>query len=251
MPNDDTRRGATPNDAPARPNAPGAVQPARTVAAEAEGEPRSAVVEPPKPTGGEETVFDSLPEDVDLLTVQETVVLLSERGLPRNIRTVQKYCHRRSLKCYRTPTENGVRYMIERPSVVRMIDASVHQAPTGIDVQEARPDHPAVFNDRGPERPLERPIGREAPQATGDREVTLLERENAFLRDQIEQKDVQLQNTHENTAGLRDVVLKLQKAYERFAVAGSPELKAGYESMARLPPLGQKTSRANRPDMVN
>jgi hypothetical protein len=74
------------------------------------------------------------PEDVDLVTVDEAVTLFRERGLPRHIRTIQKYCARasgRALVCYQTPTENGIRYLIEKASIDRFIADAVNQAPTG------------------------------------------------------------------------------------------------------------------------
>lgn len=174
----------------------------------------AATADVPTGSSGEVETFDDLPDDVDLLTVQEAVALLTERGLPRNIRTVQKYCHRRALKCYRTPTENGVRYLIDRTSIDRMIDASVQQAPTGIETAE--PQQAQGTPRMAPERPQERQYGPEASPMVDDRVTAILERENAFLRDQVAVKDRQLEAANARLSeanvlnqNLQDTVLQL------------------------------------------
>ena len=106
-----------------------------------ETSPESSPKERPRPTATEHgtserqtTASHELPQDVELVTVEEAVTLFRERGLPRHIRTIQKYCARASgrvLICYQTPTENGVRYLIDKASIDRFIADAVHQAPTG------------------------------------------------------------------------------------------------------------------------
>ncbi len=74
------------------------------------------------------------PESADLVTVEEAVEIFRERGLPRHMRTIQKYCSRKTgrvLESYQVPTENGIRYMIERSSIDRFIGDAAMQAPTG------------------------------------------------------------------------------------------------------------------------
>lgn len=103
--------------------------------------PESRPNEQPRPAAVEHvnserqtTANHELPEDVELVTVEEAVALFREAGLPRHIRTIQKYCARasgRALVCHQTPTENGVRYLIEKASIDRFIADAVSQAPTG------------------------------------------------------------------------------------------------------------------------
>jgi len=74
------------------------------------------------------------PDHADLVTVEEAVSIFNERGLPRHMRTIQKYCSKKSgraLVCYQVPTENGIRYMIERTSIDRFIGDAAQQVPTG------------------------------------------------------------------------------------------------------------------------
>ncbi len=82
----------------------------------------------------ETPAVESPPESADLVTVEEAVQIFRERGLPRHMRTIQKYCSRKTgrvLESYQVPTENGIRYMIERSSIDRFIGDAAMQAPTG------------------------------------------------------------------------------------------------------------------------
>jgi len=97
--------------------------------------------EEPRPTTAEDKTIEEettpergLPNDTELVTVEEAVILFREAGLPRHIRTIQKYCARvsgRALVCHQTPTENGIRYLIEKASIDRFIKDATHQAPVG------------------------------------------------------------------------------------------------------------------------
>ncbi len=84
--------------------------------------------------GGDDSEHEHLPATADLVTVEEAVTLFKDAGLPRHMRTIQKYCAKkngRALTCYQIPTENGIRYMIERLSIERFIADAAQQAPTG------------------------------------------------------------------------------------------------------------------------
>ncbi len=92
------------------------------------------------------------PEHTDLVTVEEAVEIFQQRGLPRHMRTIQRYCSGqkgKALVSYQVPTENGIRYMIERSSIDRFIDDAAHQAPTGKLEDEPVVDHV----DREPAKP--------------------------------------------------------------------------------------------------
>ena len=96
-----------------------------------ESEPVEVAVEQ-----AEVPAVEAPPETADLVTVEEAVEIFRERGLPRHMRTIQKYCSRKTktgrvLESYQVPTENGIRYMIERSSIDRFIGDAAMQAPTG------------------------------------------------------------------------------------------------------------------------
>ena len=82
----------------------------------------------------EVSTIETPPATADLVTVEEAVEIFRLRGLPRHMRTIQKYCSAKSgraLVSYQVPTENGIRYMIERSSIDRFIGDAAQQAPTG------------------------------------------------------------------------------------------------------------------------
>ena len=82
----------------------------------------------------EVSTIEAPPDTADLVTVEEAVEIFRLRGLPRHMRTIQKYCSAKSgraLVSYQVPTENGIRYMIERSSIDRFIGDAAQQAPTG------------------------------------------------------------------------------------------------------------------------
>jgi len=97
-------------------------------------DPGAARRDAPEHTPEPETdVKPAPPDSADLVSVEEAVHIFRERGLPRHMRTIQKYCAKktgRALTCYQVPTENGIRYMIERASIDRFIGDAAQQAPT-------------------------------------------------------------------------------------------------------------------------
>lgn len=56
------------------------------------------------------------------LSVEEAAALFAAAGIPKSIRTIQRYCRANILDCIRTDTELGDKYLIDRPSVDRRID---------------------------------------------------------------------------------------------------------------------------------
>jgi hypothetical protein len=56
------------------------------------------------------------------LSVEETAALFADAGVPKSIRTIQRYCKSGILESIRTDTEFGDKYLIDRPSADRRID---------------------------------------------------------------------------------------------------------------------------------
>jgi len=126
----------------ARQGTPGRVGPRSTAPAHADSEGTiEQKKEEGKPPASEalakaapKAVPEAPPEHAELVTVEEAVAIFRTRGLPRHIRTIQKYCARkkgRALNCYQVPTENGIRYMIEKGSIDRFIADATEQVPLG------------------------------------------------------------------------------------------------------------------------
>ncbi len=55
------------------------------------------------------------------LSAEETSVIFAEAGVPRSVRTVQRYCKKGHLACITVDTEISEKYLIDRNSVERRI----------------------------------------------------------------------------------------------------------------------------------
>jgi len=122
---------------------PGAAEHTSPVTATIEPEVRTEHVAQEGESRSSPRSRDAIPAHADLVTVEDAVAIFRDAGLPRHLRTIQKYCARtkgRALTCYQVPTENGIRYMIERGSISRFIADAAQQAPTGGLDHEAQPD---------------------------------------------------------------------------------------------------------------
>ena len=151
------------------------------------------------------------------LTLDDVSRLFDEAGLPRNVRTLQRYCAASRLDCIKEETATGLAYFVDPISVERAIKQlaqlhgltdEVRHSPTSEETPHAvaheadpspTPDAPrasAADRDIEPEIIPERQ-GASEPDRTGL--VAVLERENAnlreqgeFFRHQIEVKDTQI-----------------------------------------------------------
>jgi hypothetical protein len=133
------------------------------------------------------------------LSIDEAAVLYERAGLPRTLRTIQRYCAKGHLDSHRVETAYGEKYLITPASVLKHIAyiEEVRQATAGRD--EPRPVA-TTFTDEsfGPQDPRQPPTGRDEPRQTAatdetaSRYVAGLERENEFLRGQISVKDDQI-----------------------------------------------------------
>ena len=151
------------------------------------------------------------------LTLEDVSRLFDEAGLPRNVRTLQRYCAAGRLDCIKEETATGLAYFVDPASVERAIKqlAQLHGLTDEVrhtatseemahtvahDLEPTPvPDAPrpsAADRDNEVEIIPERP-GAPEPDTSGM--VALLERENAglreqgeFFRHQIEVKDTQI-----------------------------------------------------------
>ena len=180
--------------------------------------------------------FANTDEHNYMLTVEEAADLYALAGFPRTHRAIQKYCAVSKLDCRKTETESGEKYLVAPYSIDRHIayiksiksinidangreqspiDASV--PPSEIKVLEAR----TVPNTDEQPRPF-------ASVRQGDeRVITVLERENEFLRAQILVKDLQIKDLADH--GRETNVL--MQSFQRLL---SPLLGSGESD--RIPP---------------
>ena len=129
------------------------------------------------------------------LTVEEAAALYEAAGHARTMRAIQKYCFRGDLTAIREQTTYGERYRITPASVTRHIE-QIEQLSQAHGREQSRTDASVRIEVAEPES--EKNDGasvreQSRPDATNDRYVGQLESENAFLRDQINRKDHQIE----------------------------------------------------------
>ncbi len=144
------------------------------------------------------------------LSLEETALRFTEAGLPRNIRSLQRYCAAGRLDCIKEETVSGLAYFVDPDSVERAITqlAQLHgitdEVRHGTTVHDMshhvvsedqarmiddtpRPSAAARDNDAPENQERQSP-----PQPDVSQYVERLESENVFLRDQIGVKDTQI-----------------------------------------------------------
>ena len=167
------------------------------------------------------------------LTIEEALVRYEHAGHPRTVRSVQRYCAKGHLDCLRQETTFGDKYMITPESVACHIAqiAELASATSRDASRQATAVVPTHTNAEHTATPAATPDDKARHDATGrdlsepkapappvdDRYVKQLERENDFLRDQIQRKDSQIGELSERARetnflikGLQDLVLRLQ-----------------------------------------
>jgi hypothetical protein len=129
------------------------------------------------------------------LTVEEAAARYEAAGHARTMRAIQKYCARGDLDCTKEETTYGERYRITPMSVARHIE-QIEQVSQTSGREQPRPDaNVRVLESEVRTEQKDDPSVREQPRpaAPDDRYVNLLERDNGFLREQIDRKDHQIQ----------------------------------------------------------
>jgi hypothetical protein len=144
------------------------------------------------------------------LSLEETAVRFTEAGLPRNIRSLQRYCAAGRLDCIKEETVSGLAYFVDPDSVERAITQlaqlhgitdEVRHGATVHDVSHhvVSEDQPRMVDDTprpsAANRDNDAPENQERqtpPQPDVSELVALIKEENRFLRDQIGVKDTQI-----------------------------------------------------------
>jgi hypothetical protein len=188
------------------------------------------------------------------LSLEDVSRLFEDAGLPRNGRTLQRYCAAGRLDCIKEMTVTGLAYFVDPVSVERAIKElaqlhtltdQVRHTPTPEKVSDyvaqvseplATPDTPrpsAADRDIEPEKIQER---QSAPEPDMSGVVAVLERENIVLRQQNEflYRQVDVKDTQ--------IAALLERDKEtNYLVRGLQTMLA--------PLLGRGGNRDNRPDI--
>jgi protein-tyrosine-phosphatase len=174
-----------------------------------------------------------------VLTIDDALALYAAAGIPRTPRSIQRYCAKQHLFSRRIETEFGEKYLITLASVEKHIAYIKEVTPAtsrGTSRLVATTVAPENKNDmRRQEVPTtadpSRPVATTPPEDT--RYVAALERENEFLRAQIDVKDKQIaegteraRETNHLVAGLQNLLRPLlTKSDERRGDASEETLR--------------------------
>ena len=152
------------------------------------------------------------------LTIDDAAAIYERAGLPRTLRSIQRYCAKGDLDAHRVETAYGEKFLITAASVKKHIAyiEEVRQATASRD--ETRPVATG-HGEEAPSSPAPRqlPTGRDTPRqdAAADemlsRHVARLEGENEFLRGQITVKDDQIKDLTERARETNHLIAGLQR----------------------------------------
>jgi hypothetical protein len=152
------------------------------------------------------------------LSIDEAAALYHRAGLPRTIRTIQRYCANSHLDCHRVETAYGEKYLITPASVIKHIAyiEEVRQATAS----RGTPRQVATLHDEeirdnasreGPATGRDEPRPDAAESGIMSRYVVRVEEENNFLRGQITVKDEQIKDLTERARETNHLIAGLQR----------------------------------------
>jgi hypothetical protein len=154
-----------------------------------------------------------------LLSVEEAADRYAAAGHPRTIRAIQKYCGRGDLECQKVETTYGERYLITPASIDRHIAMIMERSQTNVRERPGSDASVRRLEIKAANIGEQFAAGREQPrlEATDDRYVKLLERDNEFLREQVATKDDQIRQANILTQGLQRLIAGLTKTPDPVA----------------------------------
>lgn len=158
------------------------------------------------------------PDNEYSLSIEDAAERYEHAGLPRTLRTIQRYCAKGHLDCRRVEIPYGEKYLITPASVAKHIAyiEETRQTMAGRDT----PRPVAAMSDaetRAPEDARQPATGRDERRQTAaeadfvSRYVARLEGENEFLRGQVTVKDGQIKEMTERARETNVLIAGLQK----------------------------------------
>src|SRR3954466_3308253 len=158
------------------------------------------------------------PDNDYSLSIEDAALRYEHAGLPRTLRTIQRYCAKGHLDCRRVEIPYGEKYLITPASVAKHIAYIEETRQTLAGRDEPRPVAP-VSQQETPAQPEARPVPTSLDQPRQSaaeteavsRYVARLEGENTFLREQITVKDVQIKDLTERARETNHLIAGLQK----------------------------------------
>jgi len=180
------------------------------------------------------------PDSEYSLTIDDAALLYERAGLPRTLRSIQRYCAKGHLDARRIETAYGEKFLITPASVKKHIAyiEEVRQATAGRDeprlVATSRSEetpHPDDIGGGATRRDEPRPVA--ANDEMMSRYVARLEGENEFLRGQVNTKDDQIKELTERSRETNHLIAGFQKMFSPLLGIPAPsssERDAGFEN---------------------
>ena len=158
------------------------------------------------------------PDNEYSLSIEDAAERYEYAGLPRTLRTIQRYCAKGHLDCRRVEIPYGEKYLITPASVAKHIAYIEETRQTMAGRDEPRPVAVMSHEQTRGSQEVEQPAtGRDEPRQTAaepdpvTRYVERLEGENEFLRGQITVKDVQIKDLTERARETNHLIAGLQR----------------------------------------
>jgi hypothetical protein len=158
------------------------------------------------------------PDNDYSLSIEDAALRYEHAGLPRTLRTIQRYCAKGHLDSRRVEIPYGEKYLITPASVAKHIAyiEETRQTLAGRDeprhvVAPLQQDTSASTEQRPAPTSLDQPRQTAAEADAVSRYVARLEGENGFLREQITVKDVQIKDLTERARETNHLIAGLQK----------------------------------------
>ncbi|HTW54276.1 MAG TPA: hypothetical protein VME45_20480 [Stellaceae bacterium] len=154
------------------------------------------------------------------LSIDDAAALYERAGLPRTLRSIQRYCAKGHLDARRIETAYGEKYLISPASVIRHI-AYIEEV-RQVTASRDEPRHVATIDHEETRDATQRrqpPTGRDEPRqdAANDamlsRYVAHVEEENEFLRGQVRTKDEQIKELTERSRETNHLIAGFQKMF--------------------------------------
>src|ERR1700730_16004919 len=158
------------------------------------------------------------PDNEYSLSIEDAAARYERAGLPRTLRTIQRYCAKGHLDSRRVEIPYGEKYLITPASVAKHIAYIEETRQTMAGRDEPRRVAATLPQEIGTaEEPRQPETGRDEPRQTAaeanfvSRYVARLEGENEFLRGQVSVKDGQIKEMTERARETNVLIAGLQK----------------------------------------
>jgi hypothetical protein len=168
------------------------------------------------------------PDSEFSLTIDDAAAMYERAGLPRTLRSIQRYCAKGDLDAHRVETAYGEKFLITPASVKKHIAyiEEVRQATASRD--ESRQvattitaDPPVIEEQRQPTTGRDSSRQDAAADEMMSRYVARLEGENEFLRSQVSTKDEQIKELTERSRETNHLIAGFQQLFAPLLGTGS------------------------------